>query len=176
MVNTARFDLSCKYWDRLKINGLATFFLFLIASCQLKPADALTDQPIITKQDTAKVDESVPPEAFILSLRDAATAIVSVKLTQVDEVNSNIKVFSGTILKNYKGDLSKGIAISYAGMSDKKYPVNPTDTFVVFLIRHNKALSNLNHKNIYYSTIEENAMIAPYTKLDNLLKSSYERK
>jgi len=147
---------------------LNIFCLFLLACQPGRTKNSAKSLPV-TDSDYFKSDESIPPKVFILDLKATATIIISLQLKKVDTVTGATKIFSGIVLKNYKGDLQQGSTIAYAGMSEKKYSQNSLDTLVVFLRKHKKPLLHIKHKNIYYSTVEENAMIEPYSNLDSLL-------
>lgn len=174
------YGLSCSYVSDhhifpLKNKGFACVLLFLIWGCGPARSDKqeikidARDLVAVIDSATSKATEPSPPESFILDLKTSANTIVLVQLSKVHTVTGTTKIFSGKVLKNYKGTISKGSIISYAGMSEKKYEDNVIDTVVVFLTKHQKPLPNLNYKNVYYSTVEENAMIEPYLSLDSLL-------
>ena len=139
---------------------LNIFYLFLLACQPGRTKNSAKSLPL-ADSNYFKSDESIPPKAFILDLKATASIIISLQLTHVDTVTGATKIFSGIVLKNYKGDLQQGSAIAYAGMSEKKYSQNFLDTLVVFLTKHKKPLLKIRRKNIYYSTVEENAMIQP---------------
>ena len=147
---------------------LNVFCLFLL-TCQPGKTKNSEKSLSLADSDSMKLDETIPPTAFILDLKANAAIIISLQLTKVDTARGATKIFSGIVLKNYKGDLQRGSAIAYAGMSEKKYAQNSLDTLVVFLTKHKKPLLYVRHKNIFYSTVEENAMIQPYSNLDSLL-------
>jgi len=157
----------------LKRSGLACLFFLLIWGCgptapEQKEIDAAASVASVDSL-TSKAQEPTPPESFILDLKTAANTIILVQLTKVDSVTGTTKIFSGSVLKSYKGILSKGNTISYAGSSEKIYKKDLADTVVVFLTKHQNPLSNISRKNIYYSTVEDNAMVEPYLSLDSLL-------
>ena len=151
-------------------SSIVTFIVFpLIWGCESNQSDTQGIKAGIKDSVISKVEETSPPESFILDLKTAANTIVLVQLTEVDSVTGTTKIFSGNVLKSYKGTLSIGNTINYAGSSEKIYKKHLPDTVVVFLTKHQKPLSNISRKNIYYSTVEDNAMIEPYLSLDSLL-------
>jgi len=157
----------------LKKKGLTCLLFISIWGCgptqsEQKEIDAAASVASVDSL-TSKVQEPSPPESFILDLKTAANTIILVQLTKVDSVTGTTKIFSGSVLKSYKGILSKGNTISYAGSSEKIYKKDLADTVVVFLTKHQNPLSNISRKNIYYSTVEDNAMVEPYLSLDSLL-------
>jgi len=147
--------------------SVACIVLLLLSGCRPKKnnAELLTTDSVGNKQF-----ESSPPESFILELKSAATTILTMQLTKVETIRGTTKIFSGRVLKCYKGGLADGSLLQYAGMSEKIYQINPIDTLVVFLTRHQKALLHVDRNTVYYSTVEDNAMIRPYLKLDSLLR------
>lgn len=120
-------------------------------------------RPVQTEQ------EVFPPDNFVKDLKSNASDITLVTLTKVDSVFNAIKVFHAKVIKTYKGDLRSGEILKYIGMSELVYAKVPSDTLVVFLTKHQKALPHLTSK-VYFSTVEENAAIQPSARLDSLLK------
>jgi len=154
---------------RKKLYILPYIFYFLLAACQPGQTAKTGKQTSVTDTGSFKSTVTIPPDAFILDLEAIATTILSLQLIKVDTVRGTTKIFTGIVLKNYKGDYQEGSTIYYAGMSEREYRNDLLDTVVVFLMKHKKPLPNLNRKEIYYSTVEENAIIEPYSKLDSLL-------
>ena len=149
---------------------IACILLVLCPGCKPEKNQESNNELLIRNHVTSKSKEFDPPQSFILELKSAATTIVSLELMQVDAVRGTTKIFSGRVLKSYKGGLVKGSLLQYAGISEKNYSANPSDTLIVFLTRHPKPLLNVNRNHVYYSTVEDNAIIKPYTKLDSLLR------
>jgi len=149
---------------------IACISLVLCSGCKPKKTQKSTTELLTTDSVTSNSKELNPPQSFILELTSAATTIISLQLTQVDAVRGTTKIFSGRVLESYKGGLAKGSLLQYAGMSEKNYTANLSDTLIVFLTRHLKPLLHVNRDHVYYSTVEDNAMIKPYAKLDSLLR------
>lgn len=149
---------------------IACISFVLCSGCKPKKNQKSNKELLTTDSATSNSKECDPPQSFILELRSAATVIVSMQLTKVESIRGKTKIFSGSVLKSYKGGLIKGSPLQYAGVSEKSYAVNPSDTLVVFLTRHLKPLLNVNRDYVYYSTVEDNAVIEPYAKLDSLLR------
>jgi len=169
--------------DIIKVGCLTFVSMLILSGCNTKEIEKSNDKtthPPVEKAIAAvvvkdSIDQSVsdgnPPESFVLDLMESATIIVLIDLRKIDSVRGTTKIFSGKVLRNYKGGLQIGSAISYAGMSEKTYGKEYRDSVVAFLTKHKKALLHLNRNNIHYSTVEDNAVLELYPKLDSLMKS-----
>jgi hypothetical protein len=143
----------------------------LICACNASSDHATVDSAKVNATSKIAIQqEAFPPTEFINDLKVKASDIVLVSLTRVDSVGQAFKVFSGKVIETYKGNSKINASIAYTGMSEKMYQQHPVDTVIVFLVKHKVALTSIKIANVYYSTIEENAVLKPTTRLDSLLK------
>jgi len=165
---------------------IITFLSIFLISCKWKSTETKDKSPDTSTVDTITTDtvqkagakeekqeevvEVFPPVSFVKQLKAAASDIVLLRLIKVDSVFIDSKIFRTEVIKVYKGNLHPGQLLNYAGMSEKKYPENPRDTSIVFLHKYKKALPNYPDKNLYYSTVEDNAQMDYLKSVDSLLR------